>query len=602
MTEALLRDVREGRRYGVPAEMVSLATARRAAGDVAGACAAAHADLCADVRAVAPEHADTLAADLRHLVPDLVRWHLPRWSAGGQGLIQPAKRITLARYGADALYVRTPVRLGAPQRFQVCLGPLDADDRDVRADTWVHARHLWDDRHTGELRERLGGRDRLPFHAPEGRLLAPDELPAADVSRAPDDPVAWHEWITLLQDAGHETEAWAAAGIPLEAEPESVPWWRGTRPRGRVSLPALRDALRRSRPGDVLLVSDLARFLGLQFRVSITEHGSTTVRLGYGVRDDDTPPLPRADWQDLPDPDLLRLGLLTPAELHPLVRDALFSGTDDDYRPVRRDPPTQTRVRCGSGWHRIRWHDGSMELTAHTPEEIRRESALRALGAPVPGCFTVTRDWETGTAAVLRKDLRALRRHAVLLLVHGDTAGFVRLLDTGLPPAGIRRRDGRGPLHLLGHLDPAGHDLPALVDRLVAAGIDPNAKDAAERTPLQTVLHAGGTAPLVRALLDAGADPTAVDGLGQTTLHLLRSPDAATILPWLLAAGLDPNSCGEYGERPLISMIEDAASPAVIRALIAAGADPALPDESYPDWTPRRYAEYQGRTDLDFLP
>src|SRR5689334_2318273 len=73
---------RRVREFAVPPSMIETATARRMVGDWAGACAAARIDVDLDLRAVARAHGRELAArvraDLRHLAPDLLRWHLPR--------------------------------------------------------------------------------------------------------------------------------------------------------------------------------------------------------------------------------------------------------------------------------------------------------------------------------------------------------------------------------------------------------------------------------------------------------------------------------------------------------------------------------------------
>ncbi len=88
------------REFAVPASMIETATARREAGDWAGACAAAGVDVDLHLRSVARDHGRDLAtrirADLRHLAPDLLRWHLPRIAP--HGLLRPGLTIALARY------------------------------------------------------------------------------------------------------------------------------------------------------------------------------------------------------------------------------------------------------------------------------------------------------------------------------------------------------------------------------------------------------------------------------------------------------------------------------------------------------------------------
>src|SRR5690349_8878622 len=85
------------REFAVPRSMIESATARRHAGDWAGACAAARIDVDLDLKATARSAGAELAArirsDLRHLAPDLLRWHMPRIAPAG--LLRPGLTITL---------------------------------------------------------------------------------------------------------------------------------------------------------------------------------------------------------------------------------------------------------------------------------------------------------------------------------------------------------------------------------------------------------------------------------------------------------------------------------------------------------------------------
>ncbi|MQY37516.1 hypothetical protein SRB17_55200 [Streptomyces sp. RB17] len=160
------------RTYAVPPSMIELATARRAAGDWAGACAAARIDVDLDLRSVARAHGRDLAArlraDLRRLAPDLLRWHMPRIAP--DGLLRPGLTLTLARYerpgraGPLHLVARTPPAWAdAGQRISLALfDPADGPagrhphphpNRRYRLD--LH-RHLWDASRAGELRDRSG--------------------------------------------------------------------------------------------------------------------------------------------------------------------------------------------------------------------------------------------------------------------------------------------------------------------------------------------------------------------------------------------------------------------------------------------------------------
>ncbi|MFC8428405.1 hypothetical protein [Streptomyces sp. NPDC057253] len=158
------------REFAVPASMIETATARRLAGDWAGACAAAGFDVDLTLRAVARDHGRELAsrvrADLRALAPDLLRWHMPRIAP--DGLLRPGLTLTLARYeaaeGPVHLVARTaPAWADAGQRISLAVWSRPADDavrhphphpnRRFRLD--LH-RHLWDAGRAGELWERAG--------------------------------------------------------------------------------------------------------------------------------------------------------------------------------------------------------------------------------------------------------------------------------------------------------------------------------------------------------------------------------------------------------------------------------------------------------------
>jgi ankyrin repeat protein len=276
----------------------------------------------------------------------------------------------------------------------------------------------------------------------------------------------------------------------------------------------------------------------------------------------------------------------------------MFPEAPDDggYQPHPSTVDTLTvPVRCRGVWHRVGWRDGRVEPRDHTPEEAQRERVMRSLGGAVPQCFTVTETWQGQVSGRLPRDLRELRHHGLSAIAHGDTDELVRLLDLGVDPIGLRDRWGRGPLHHLAKVDGT-----AVLGRLLAAGLDINAADGKGRSPLGTVLFDGGSAALVRAMLDAGASVTAADEAGGTALHLLRSTDAAAIVPWLRAAGVELETRDEYGRTPLMTQVISAAPAEAIRATLAAGADPTATDE-YTEQTIAEMVEYTGRDDLDFL-
>ncbi|MEU3620368.1 hypothetical protein ABZ725_50130 [Streptomyces sp. NPDC006872] len=375
------------REFAVPASMIETATARRHAGDWAGACAAAHLDVDLDLRAVAAAHGRDLAsrirADLRHLAPDLLRWHLPR--VAPDGLLRPGLTVALARYdrpGRDDtkwpvhLVVRTPPAWAdAGQRISLAVWdgshdghphPHPKPNRRFRLD--LH-RHLWDARRTDELRERAGT-------APDG--------------------------------CGRAVDRWAdEAEILLRA-----------------------DATTRS-------TSVLVRLRKRQ-RLVLDGVGASTFRI--------TEPPPRGDGSALPvlpdaatwappDLELIRAGAIDVDRLHPLVASALVPGHEPAAAGSLRADDRAGRprlVECRGDTHRIGLVDGVLVPLDHEPGEIRREELLVALtGTPLP-CLQAIDD------AHRRPDcLTGVRER----LVHGDIAGALAVVE-GLLGADAVLRDG----------------------------------------------------------------------------------------------------------------------------------------------------------------
>ncbi|MGW4668719.1 hypothetical protein [Streptosporangium sandarakinum] len=171
------------REFAVPPSMIESATARRGTGDWAAACAAAHVDVDLNLRRIAHLHGRELAArlriDLRHLAPDLLRWHMPRIAPNG--LLRPGLTLSLTRYhegdGTVHLVARTPPAWAdAGQRISLALwdgsraGPHPHPHPNRRFRLDLH-RHLWDARRAGELRTRSET-------APHARGWAVDRWPA----------------------------------------------------------------------------------------------------------------------------------------------------------------------------------------------------------------------------------------------------------------------------------------------------------------------------------------------------------------------------------------------------------------------------------------
>ncbi|MFC7485066.1 ankyrin repeat domain-containing protein [Luedemannella flava] len=495
------------RRFAVPARMVAGAGERRLAGDWRGACAAAGVDVAIDLPDVAnrfgAEVAGRVEDDLRHLVPDLVRWHLPR---RGQGRHGPAH--ARSEDPARRLRRRHAVRRHArPHRAPAAAGaaPRAAPLARGRQDDWIQGRYLWDARETHLLLHRVGGGDRTPFFDRDGRPRAADGVD--------NDPVALMERVLTLQDAGEVEQAWAVAGVPATF-PEAKRRWGDPGaddqfPEGfGAMVPALVPVARRllngpDAPDGILLRPSFGWTSPVLLRLDDGELRAS--RADRNTRD--MLELHRVHWQRFPDVELLRTDRITTAELHPLVRAALFPDeADPGYQPrVPSVAATAVPVRCRGQWHKVGWRDGRTYTHDHTEEEAQRERVMRALGGEVPGCFTVAETWQGSTTARLPRALRELRSHALTALAHGNADEFTHLLDVGVDPVGVRDRWNRGPLHKLAKLH---GDQEALLKRLLAAGMDINGRDGKERTPLAAALFDGASADLARAMLDAGADPS----------------------------------------------------------------------------------------------
>ncbi|MFE4537981.1 hypothetical protein ACFRKB_23325 [Streptomyces scopuliridis] len=408
------------REYAVPPSMIETATARRAVGDWAGACAAARVDIDLDLRAARDRHGTELVtrlrADLRRLAPDLLRWHLPRIAPDGR--LRAGLTISLAHYRSSGgaplhLVVRTPPAWAdAGQRISLALWeesgnnvpghlphthphtphPHPHPDRRFRLD--LH-RHLWDSERSGELAWRCGAGE-----APPG---VPSDRPYVFARSR------WAAEAELLLRA--EERARGAFTVRL-----------GTRSRAVLELIA---------PDD----SHAPTFRPLRKTLPRQEVAALPV-------------LPEAAARLLPDLELLRAGLVAADRLHPLVATALAgfgsaapgfgsaaapSGSGTAAGPALR-PGDPHRVECRGEVHRIALRDGTLSAIDHDPAQLRREELLVALGGPALACLRAIDEVHRDPEA-----LPAVRER----LRHGDVAGALAVVEGLLGPGAVLRD---GPL------------------------------------------------------------------------------------------------------------------------------------------------------------
>ncbi|QDY75577.1 hypothetical protein [Streptomyces qinzhouensis] len=399
---SLWRRVRE---FAVPPSMIETATARRAAGDWAGSCAAAGFDVdfrMPDVnRDYGGELTARLRADLRRLAPDLLRWHMPRIAPDGR--LRPGLTVALARYGAAArdgtsplyLVARTPPAWAdAGQRIGLALwdpssrtgtgrDPHPRPNPRFRLD--LH-RHLWAADRSGELRSRGGSGPGGPPRTADPQGLVPAELLGA--------AHRWAEEAALLLRAD---------GLP---------------------------------PGPVVVRLGSRRRLVLRPGPGASPGTTAAGRISVaGRRATGLPALPEAAVRVPPDVELLRAGLVGAEQLHPLVAAALVPG----YAPTRpagtSDAAERARlVECRGELHRIGLVDGVLKPLDHDAAEIRREELLVALEGPPLPCLRAVDEAHRSPHCL--DDVRER-------LIHGDVDGALAVVRDLLGPEALPRH---GPL------------------------------------------------------------------------------------------------------------------------------------------------------------
>ena len=153
--------------------------------------------------------------------------------------------------------------------------------------------------------------------------------------------------------------------------------------------------------------------------------------------------------------------------------------------------------------------------------------------------------------------------------VGGGHPDLVALALTHYRNANLKNEDGGSLLAAAAgsyanddDVNAASFDSAKVIEMLIDAGADPNARDADGKTPIFEANNAAAATALIRR----GADPHARSNHGRTALFERYFADAKSVI---LAAGADVNVRDKSGRTALFNQ-EDAAS---IKVLLDAGAD-----------------------------
>ncbi|KAK7793777.1 hypothetical protein R5R35_013032 [Gryllus longicercus] len=127
----------------------------------------------------------------------------------------------------------------------------------------------------------------------------------------------------------------------------------------------------------------------------------------------------------------------------------------------------------------------------------------------------------------------------------GDLEQILECLAAGVP---IEATDSRRntALHVA-----AGNGRWEVLEYLVCAGANVNARNRYGATPLHSAAYSDTSGTCTAALLNAGARINVVDADGWTPLHAAAAFTNSTSMQLLQSAGADPEARNSYGFKPL---------------------------------------------------
>ncbi|MFC4005868.1 ankyrin repeat domain-containing protein [Nonomuraea purpurea] len=530
-------------RYAVPRWMIERATERRLDGDWRGACAAANVDVAFDLADIAREHGGAVAAavedDLRHFAPDLLRWHLPRVLTG-RTTIRTDLTVTLSGYPGAAkatqyLHVTTPGMVDGPQRLLLCFGRID---HAVSSRNHWRLLHNWTMlRHLWDVRHTGALLER---HGGENRppfFNADGTLRAAgELPTADPGPADPPTRAEWVTLLHEQGEVEAAlAAAGIALDPSPLKPRWGAPIDPLTVLEKLPLALTRLEPEIRLLIRE-----GFGRRFQIPHSWNSSLLLEGSKRGNE-----------------LRIRIIDPKEISgtPMLPeacwrrlpdlDALRHGDEDPDRlhplvrdalfPLREDPADPV---------------GPPDPRLPSPVRVRCRGEWHEV------CF------QDG-ALRMPHSADEHRREQAMRAFGGAVAGCFAVAQA------VSSGEGRLPKAL-----------------------------REQRRELYSRAQHGDT-PGVLRLLDAGVDPRLRDGRRRTLLHALIHLDHEVLLPRLLTAGVDLEAVDHNRRTALHVAVGDNGSVALVRALLAAGANPDVADDMSQSLS--QLIRSHKRTDLDFL-
>ena len=164
------------------------------------------------------------------------------------------------------------------------------------------------------------------------------------------------------------------------------------------------------------------------------------------------------------------------------------------------------------------------------------------------------------------------------LLSSAATEGKIAMMDVLLKAgADVNAKDESG-MTALRQVAWTGKNPVNATKRLIAAKADVNLAADDDWTPLIQVMYADPSVavPVAELLLQAGADASIVNNEGNSALMLASHRDMPVLIPALVKAGADINERGRDGTSLVVAA--DEGHSAVVRALLDANADPNLGD------------------------